>query len=147
MILLPNDRDVGWVGDHVLDLRPTRPPDHRTRVITGSLGTYTTAYGGFNSANQPGWMEYPDGEVVTFDYNPNGVFEGLEGNSVYAEDMLYDEAGRLTQIVRGNDVLNYTQLHLLRLGRDFRWRGSGGQAGNHDHGDVYGHPAGPGLCL
>jgi hypothetical protein len=45
-------------------------------------------------------MEYPDGEVVEFDYNPNGVFKGLEGDSVYAMDMEYDEAGRMTQIVR-----------------------------------------------
>jgi hypothetical protein len=69
-------------------------------------------------------MEYPDGEVVDFNYNPTGL-EGLEGDSVYAMDMEYDEAGRMTRIVRGNNLLTSSYTY-------FDWdetSGSVGQSG------------------
>ena len=80
-----------------------------TRVIT-DVGTFSTQWGGFNSADQPSWMIYPggangeSGEQVDYDYNSSGALEGIDGDAVYAQGMEYDVAGRLTEIVRGASI-------------------------------------------
>jgi RHS repeat-associated protein len=82
----------------------------RNTTTVAQVGSFETQWGGFNAANQPGWMVYPGGnaseagEKVEFDYNLSGALDGVDGNDTYVSDMQYDEAGRLTEIVRGSSL-------------------------------------------
>ena len=87
--------------------------DGRGRVTseskTVSGQSFTTSYT-YNSADMPVTMTYPDGEIVSFGYNPNmlsadtvsGTIQGTTTN--YVTNMVYDVASRMTNLAMGNGV-------------------------------------------
>jgi YD repeat-containing protein len=58
-----------------------------------------------NSNSSTGWMVYPGGEQVDYSYTASGALAGIEGQAVYAQGMIYDAAGRLTELVRGANII------------------------------------------
>ncbi|MBV6396390.1 MAG: hypothetical protein HFACDABA_01988 [Anaerolineales bacterium] len=83
--------------------------DSRGRLVkeakTISGQSFVTEWG-YNSADLPTWMKYPDGEVVTFGYNNSMLPVSVTGASAYAQSIAYDSASRMTQIVRGANILS-----------------------------------------
>jgi hypothetical protein len=76
------------------------------------LGTYVTGWeydltGRMTAMIYPGDDQGGSGERVEFDYTPQGTVLSVIGDSSYASGMLTDEAGRLTQLVRGNVTTSY----------------------------------------
>jgi RHS repeat-associated protein/uncharacterized repeat protein (TIGR01451 family) len=82
--------------------------DARGRVVTETktidgIGTYTTTYG-YDAADRAVTMTYPDGEIVTSTYNPQGLAESLAGTSSYVTGASYNAMGQMTWLGLGNDV-------------------------------------------
>ena len=76
-----------------------------TSDITGA-SPFTTAWT-YNSADLPVTMTYPDAEVLTYQYNDRGQLDSVSSNlgSTYLASAAYDEAGRITSLEYGADVL------------------------------------------
>ena len=76
----------------------------QTKII--DTETYTSSWT-YNSADNPVTMTYPDGEVLTYDYDSQGNLQSIvNGDSfTYLENMLYDEAGRISEMDIGADIL------------------------------------------
>jgi len=51
-------------------------------------------------------MTYPDGEVVTFEYNNNMLPVSVSGTDTYAQTIAYDSANRMIQMIRGANKIN-----------------------------------------
>ena len=79
----------------------------RGRVLSAivNAGTPYTTRWTYNSADMPKTMIYPDGEVVTTNYNSRMLLDtlGSTGNS-YVGSSTYDSAGRLTNRGLGNGL-------------------------------------------
>ena len=83
-----------------------------TQTITNG-GTFLTQWG-YNNADLVTSMIYPDGEVVTNDYNSQmlpakvynnmGTPNNLSDDINYAQSILYDSAGRVTSRALGNTL-------------------------------------------
>ncbi len=84
--------------------------DSRGRVlsenkqITGG-GQFVTSFT-YNLADLPKTMTYPDGEVVTINYNNNMLPTDVAGTSTYAQTIAYDSANRMIQLIRGANAIN-----------------------------------------
>jgi len=76
-----------------------------TKTISGY--SYSTQFA-YNSADLLTATTYPDGEVVTNEYNSRMLLNALTGTNSYVTGTAYDEAGRITQRSYGNEtVTNY----------------------------------------
>ncbi|GIK10551.1 MAG: RHS repeat protein [Chloroflexi bacterium] len=73
------------------------------KQITGG-GQFVTAFT-YNDADLPVTMTYPDGEVVTFEYN-NMLPVSVTGTSKYAQTIAYDSANRMIQVIRGANKID-----------------------------------------
>ncbi len=72
-----------------------------TKVI--STNSYITEWG-YNSADLPTWMEYPDNEVVNYTYNSRMLLNSVSGTNTYVTSTGYDLAGRMTSRALGNTL-------------------------------------------
>ncbi len=87
--------------------------DPRGRLFTESKviddQAYTTQWG-YNSADLPVEMVYPDGEELTYLYNGDGSLNSVTSdlNGTYLAATQYDEAGRIKQLDYGASVLRKT---------------------------------------
>jgi RHS repeat-associated protein len=80
-----------------------------TRTITGSLGTFVTAWG-YNSAGMVDWMRYPQdnlgnpGELVDYTYHNQLTLNSVLSNfpEAYALNTYYDPAGRVIERKMGD---------------------------------------------
>jgi RHS repeat-associated protein len=87
-----------------------------TKVISGtSFDTEWT----YNLADLPVTMKYPDGEIVTTQYNNNLLPTSVSGAGNYVPSMTYDIAGRLLTRALGNG-LNQTYAY-------YPWNQQGGR--------------------
>ncbi len=66
-----------------------------------------TALLSYDYAGRKTEMTYPDGEVVHYDYHPQGAVSGVWGTDSYAANIRYDAAGRMTQMTRGTQNTTY----------------------------------------
>lgn len=73
-----------------------------SKVFTGA-GTYNMSWT-YNSADLPRTMTYPDGEVVTNNYNDRMLVDSLIGTNTYVSSTNYDAAGRMTARALGNTL-------------------------------------------
>jgi YD repeat-containing protein len=69
-----------------------------SKTINGQ--TYTTQWG-YNSADLPVSMTYPDNEIVTHSYKSQMLLNSVIGANTYVNSTTYDEAGRMRQRVLG----------------------------------------------
>ncbi|HDI13031.1 MAG TPA: RHS repeat protein, partial [Hadesarchaea archaeon] len=69
----------------------------------------------FDSAGRLTSVEYPDGEVVCYAYNPAGLVEAVVGDEVYVRRVDYDAQGRITSIEYGNGIRTTKSYDALRL--------------------------------
>ncbi|MBC6940961.1 MAG: RHS repeat protein [Chloroflexi bacterium] len=81
--------------------------DSRGRVIketkTISGNSFVTEWG-YNLADLPTWMKYPDGEIVNTAYDNRMMAVSVTGNDSYVLDIQYDSAGRMTSRALGNGL-------------------------------------------
>jgi len=105
--------------------------DQRGRLIKeekdiDGVGAFVTEWT-YNTANQITSMIYPagpdsqeSGEVVTYDYLPQGAFDSLSGDATYVNSTSYDEAGRLTSRTLGDGLLETSYAY-------YTWTAMGGR--------------------
>ncbi len=84
--------------------------DERGRVTQesktiGSAGPFVTEYT-YDALDRVEDMTYPDGEIVTHTYNPQGLLESVDGFTTYVENLDYDAPGRTTLMQFGGASLN-----------------------------------------
>ncbi|MBV6396394.1 MAG: tRNA nuclease WapA [Anaerolineales bacterium] len=72
-----------------------------TKTISGQ--SFVTEWG-YNSADLPTWMKYPDGEIVTNTYDNSMLLKSVDGNDTYVFYTQYDSAGRMTSRELGNGI-------------------------------------------
>ncbi|NUQ85285.1 MAG: hypothetical protein HUU11_11275, partial [Anaerolineales bacterium] len=78
-----------------------------SKTITGA-GTFNTSWT-YNSADLPISMAYPDGEVITYDYNNRMLLNSVIGTSTYVQSTTYDSTGRIDDRLLGNGLTqNYS---------------------------------------
>lgn len=84
--------------------------DKRGRVTKETktiLGTDYETEWGYNNADMITSMIYPDGETVYSTYNSRMQVDNVASLSgTYASSILYDSAGRMTHLIRGNNLLD-----------------------------------------
>ncbi len=68
--------------------------------------TYTTAYT-YDDAERVQTMTYPDGEVLTYGYNAQGLPDSLTGKVTYVQSTTYDEAGRVDILTLGQGKIDH----------------------------------------
>ncbi|MCP4544637.1 MAG: hypothetical protein GY832_46645 [Chloroflexi bacterium] len=73
-----------------------------SKTINGA-GTFDTEYT-YNAAGQVLTMKYPDGEIVTNDYDYQGLLESLDGDDTYVSDIDYNTMGQLKRVAFGNGL-------------------------------------------
>jgi RHS repeat-associated protein len=73
-----------------------------SKTINGQ--PYTTQWG-YNSADLPVSMTYPDNEVVYNTYKPQLLLNSVIGASTYVDSTAYDEAGRLRRRALGANTI------------------------------------------
>jgi YD repeat-containing protein len=84
--------------------------DARGRLIsevkTIASQSFTTSWS-YNSADLPVSMTYPDGEVLTYLYNPDGTLRSLLSSTgeTYLAEMRYDESARPIRLDLGPALL------------------------------------------
>jgi len=88
--------------------------ERRTLVIPNqAVATYTTAWT-YDTWNRLTTMTYPDGDTLTYAYNPGGQLKSVTGAKngtkySYVSDITYDKFEQRTQMTYGNgNVTNYT---------------------------------------
>ena len=74
------------------------------KTISGAPAAFTTAWN-YNSADMPTTITYPDGEVVTNEYNDRMALQTVTGSQTYLADSSYDVAGRVTALTLGNGLV------------------------------------------
>jgi YD repeat-containing protein len=77
-----------------------------TEVKTIASQSFTTSWS-YNSADLPVSMTYPDGEVLTYLYNPDGTLRSLLSSTgeTYLAEMRYDESARPIRLDLGPSLL------------------------------------------
>ncbi len=94
------------------DLRGNLISESKFVALFGvDYGTYTTAYA-YDSADRMTGMTYPTGEVVNYSYTNQGTVESM-GSSLdqYIQQVDYDEAGRMNELLLGNGILQQNAYH------------------------------------
>jgi YD repeat-containing protein len=69
-----------------------------TKVVNGAGGgTFVTRWGGYNAADLPTTLTYPDGEVLTYNYYRQKALNSVQSNAngTLVQATFYDEAGRV----------------------------------------------------
>jgi len=61
----------------------------------------------YDAADRVTSMEYPDGEVVTYDYNDGGTLEALSGIDSYVTGIDYNPMGQITDLALGNTLATW----------------------------------------
>ena len=94
---------VQWVYDQrgrvLAELRKMDPQGG------GQWGESFTTRWTYDAMDRVKTMKYPDGEVVTYTYNSQGLVERVSGSSVYVQSTDYDASGRVRLRKLGNDVV------------------------------------------
>ncbi len=84
--------------------------DARGRVVYESktiLDRTATFEYGFTSAGQLDWIEYPDGEIVSYHYRGDGSIASVDSvDATYASSLQFDLHGRASRLERGNGVVD-----------------------------------------
>ncbi len=73
-----------------------------SKTIT-SAGTFNTTWT-YNSADLPTGMTYPDGEMVTYNYNNRMLLNDMLGTDTYIQSTGYDSAGRMQTRTLGSGI-------------------------------------------
>jgi YD repeat-containing protein len=85
--------------------------DERGRVVTETKTidseTFITGYPEYDAMDRVVEMEYPDGEVVAYDYNDGGALESLIGYDPYVQNVDYNPMGQITSMGLGNGVTTH----------------------------------------
>ena len=85
----------------------------------------------YDSWNRIDTMIYPDGEVVSYDYNLGGMLKGIQGNKsgnlrTYVRDIRYNKFELKDSVAYGNGTrARYEYDSLLRLSHLYSWDTSG----------------------
>ncbi len=85
----------------------------------------------YDSWNRIDTMIYPDGEVVSYDYNLGGMLKGIKGNKsgnlrTYVRDIRYNKFELKDSVAYGNGTrARYEYDSLLRLSHLYSWDTSG----------------------
>jgi RHS repeat-associated protein/CSLREA domain-containing protein len=104
--------------------------DARGRLVTEqktiSGQSFITSWT-YNSADLPVTMAYPDGEVLTYEYNNRMMLERLTsslGGVAYVDSTQYDAAGRINSRALGNPAAGSGQSELTQSYEYYSWNES-----------------------
>ncbi|HSH04337.1 MAG TPA: RHS repeat-associated core domain-containing protein [Anaerolineae bacterium] len=81
----------------------------QTRTIDNR--DYTLTFLGYNRQDKPTQLRYPNGEILTIDYNQQGQAVSLNGWQTYASDAVYNAHGKMTSFTAGDSSLETTINH------------------------------------
>jgi RHS repeat-associated protein len=102
------ERFYGKLGETVKTVKSIR-----SDVPSREWALYTTEYI-FDSMGRMRQLTYPDGEVLTYNYDLGGLLESASGvksgrEYIYLNDISYDEYGQRVRLDLGNDVVTRYQ--------------------------------------
>ena len=89
-----------------------RKTNESKQIFTDDAGTQVQTFStgwGYNSADMPVSMTYPDSEVDAIGYNAQGALSSLkksDNSFTYVKGLVYDEAGRTTNLNLGDTGSN-----------------------------------------
>ena len=108
-----------------------------TQSVSGAP-SYTTSWA-YNSADLPVTMTYPNGEIVSFDYNAQLLLQGLSGEASYdyAQDTFYDAAGRVTTRALNNGGVQQSYVYYPWINQGGRLQDILAEAGSLDLQDLH----------